>query len=110
MNSNAQTIKNYLAKQFHLPEEQIEEMLPTLLNTLKSHMNRLQDALANSSPLQIGKMGHTIKGAFLNLGLKECAEIAQNIEVSGKEGNDQADYQKMFDELCVYVDPILKDL
>lgn len=107
---NAQTIKDYLAKQFHLPEEQIDQMLPSLLQTLKTHMEHLYDALQECDPLQIGKMGHTIKGAFLNLGLEECAKIAYDMEVRGKQGDSHADYMKMYAELRLRVDPIVTEL
>lgn len=109
MMKNAQSIKEYLGKQFHLPEEQIEQMLPTLLATLRSHMANLQEALQDGNLLQIGKMGHTIKGAFLNLGLEECAKVAYEIEMKGKRGDDQTDYQQLYDQLKVQLDPLLAD-
>ena len=61
-------------------------MLPSFLATLEDHMGSLEKALAEDDPLLAGKAAHTIKGAFLNLGLGECAELARNIEEAGKSG------------------------
>lgn len=83
---SVQTIREYLAKQYHLPAEQVESMLPSFLATLESHMDSLENALSENDPLLAGKAAHTIKGAFLNLGLDECAELARIIEQAGKSG------------------------
>lgn len=83
---SVQTIREYLASQYHLPSEQIESMLPIFLDTLVDHMDRLEKALSEKDPLFAGKAAHTIKGAFLNLGLDECAELSRNIEEAGKSG------------------------
>jgi HPt (histidine-containing phosphotransfer) domain-containing protein len=67
--SSVETIKVHLAEQFSLSEEQVEMMLPSFLATLGTHMEKLETALAENNPVLLGKIGHTIKGAFLNLGL-----------------------------------------
>lgn len=101
-------IKKYLSDQFHLPVEQVEAMMPSFIATLGSHMETLEDALSGNDLTQIGKAGHTIKGAFLNLGLAECAMIARDIEESGKAGNSTADYRSKVDSLHRHLEPVLK--
>lgn len=104
----AEEIKKYLSKQFQLPLEQVETMMPSFISTLSSHMQTLEDALSNNDLMQIGKAGHTIKGAFLNLGLKECAEIAFDIEESGKAGKSGVDYRSKIDLLHQHLEPVFR--
>jgi HPt (histidine-containing phosphotransfer) domain-containing protein len=95
MNLYKEQIKDYLVNQFNLPPEQIETMLPGLITTLADHIDNLEVALEQGDLEQLGKAGHTIKGALLNLGIEECADIAYSIEMNGKTGNDDINYQQL---------------
>ena len=106
-NKSLLEIKRYLANQFNLPDEQIEDMLPSFVTTLITHMENLESALAGKDYALIGAAGHTIKGAFLNLGLQECAEIALVIEEKGKEGDATTNFGKLIAELRVLVAPVV---
>ena len=99
-------IKLYLFNQFSLSEEQVLEMLPSFITTLSGHMANLEKALANGNLEVLGKTGHTIKGAFLNLGLADCAEIALQIEHRGKEGDMSTDYSRLVADLRKKIDVI----
>ena len=88
-------IKDYLKKQFNLESQQIDSMIPGLINTLSNHMENMEKVLASGDLEQLGKAGHTMKGALLNLGLKECAEIAYDIELKGKAQDATADFEKL---------------
>ncbi len=105
---SAENIKKHLANQFHLPDEQIESMMPSFISTLGEHMETLEKALKNNDLIQLGKAGHTIKGAFLNLGLEECAEIALIIESAGKAGDSELNYRQKIDGLHQLLKPVLK--
>jgi HPt (histidine-containing phosphotransfer) domain-containing protein len=105
---NVDDIKKYLSDQFHLPLDQVEAMMPSFIATLDSHMENLEEALGDNDLNEIGKAGHTIKGAFLNLGLKECARIALDIEESGKAGNSGVDYRSKVDSLHRCLEPVFK--
>jgi histidine phosphotransfer protein HptB len=100
-------IKSYLFNQFSLSEEQVSEMLPSFLFTLSEHMTSLEKAFASGSLEVLGKSGHTIKGAFLNLGLADCAEIAQQIERRGKAGDRTTDYARLVADLRAKIDVII---
>lgn len=104
---SVQTIREYLAKQYNLPAEQIESMLPSFLSTLKDHMERLDKALMEQDSLLAGKAAHTIKGAFLNLGLTECAELARAIEQAGKSGKKVEDLTTNVEKLRLNLNRIL---
>ncbi len=101
------SIKAHLAEQFALPAEQIEMLMPSFIATLQSHMQNLQKALEADNPLAIGEIGHTIKGAFLNLGLDDCAAIALHLEQRGKAGDRLANYQQSFEKLRDALHPII---
>lgn len=99
-------IKNHLAEQFSLQNDQIEMMLPSFLATLNSHMQNLEEALEQNNPVLLGKAGHTIKGAFLNLGLGECATVALRIEERGKQGDLSVDYRSLVKDLRMRITPL----
>ena len=100
-------IMSHLASQFGLPTEQIDAMIPSFITTLGSHLQNLEDALAGGDLVLLGKMSHTIKGAFLNLGLDECASIALQIEKQGKAGDTSTNYRQLVDDLRNRVNPLL---
>lgn len=101
-----QEIKTYLAEQFNLPAEQIETLLPSFIATLETHMENLENALKENNPASLGALGHTIKGAFLNLGLNDCARIALHIEERGKAGDHTADYKALVEDLRLKINPV----
>lgn len=105
---NIQHIKTYLSEQFNLPDEQVEMLLPSFIATLGTHMQNLESALAENNPTTIGEVGHTIKGAFLNLGLQDCASIALQIEEGGKAGDHTTNYKKLVEELRLKIDHIIE--
>ncbi|WP_136798264.1 MULTISPECIES: Hpt domain-containing protein [Desulfosediminicola] len=92
-------IRNHLSGKFQLPREQIDQMLPEFVKTLGSHMEKLQQALAAGDLALLGSSAHTIKGAFLNLGLDDCVELAKEVEVQGKALNEDTDYAQLVEEL-----------
>lgn len=106
MQQNVQNIKSYLKEQFNLPDEQIELLMPSFLETLATHMQNLESALEEDNPALLGKLGHTIKGAFLNLGLDDCATIALKIEKSGKAGDMSINYKQLVGELRYIINPV----
>ncbi|MFH0781089.1 MAG: Hpt domain-containing protein [Pseudomonadota bacterium] len=107
-NQSLESIKHHLAEQFNLPMEQIDMLLPSFIATLGTHMGNLENALANNNQELLGKAGHTIKGAFLNLGLNDCAQIALIIEEKGRQGGSLADFKKLVDDLRFLVRPVLE--
>ena len=103
-----QHIKTYLAEQFNLPDEQIEMLLPSFIATLDIHMQNLENALEEKNLASIGEVGHTIKGAFLNLGLQDCASIALRIEERGKAGDHDTNFEQLVEDLRREISPVLE--
>ncbi len=100
-------IRSYLSRQFSLGEDQVSGMLPGFISTLSVHMTNLEKALVSGALEVLGKSGHRIKGAFLNLGLTDCAEIALQIERKCKEGDLSADYARLVADLRGKIDIII---
>ncbi len=75
-----QTIRNHLATAYLLTEEKIDTVLPAFLDTLLTHMQRLEKNLEEDDLEELAKSGHVLKGALLNLGLHGLAEMAHAIE------------------------------
>jgi HPt (histidine-containing phosphotransfer) domain-containing protein len=98
-NLKTDSIRRYIKRQYNLPDEQIESMIPLFLATLAQYLTTLDQACAAINPAELGQIGHTIKGALLNLGLHEAAEIALAIEQHGKAADGSADYQALAAEL-----------
>ena len=86
-------IEDFLHEKFHLPREQVREMVPSFLTALVSHMASLESALHAGDLQELGRAGHTIKGALLNLGLHDCVESALTIERGGKAKDGSIDYR-----------------
>lgn len=110
INPYREKIKQYLVEQFNLQPEQIETMLPGLIKTLAEHIDNLETALEMGDLEQLGKAGHTIKGALLNLGLEECADIAYAIEMGGKNGRDDVNYRDLVKSVRNTLDDYIKEL
>ncbi|WP_163336872.1 Hpt domain-containing protein [Desulfopila sp. IMCC35008] len=107
-NENIKKIELYLSSRFQLPPEQVAEMIPTFITTLKEHVVNLENALKSGSLVELGGSGHTIKGALLNLGLFESAEIALEIEKNGKAEDQGTDYQALVGKIKADLTPLFK--
>ena len=99
-------IKDHLRNRFHLPEEQIEEMIPVFMRTLAEHMTNLEGAIAGGELAEIGKAAHTIKGALLNLGLDGSAKVALDIETGGRAMDSSKDYGVLAAQIRAELKPL----
>jgi len=99
----------YLSERFNFPEEQVVVMLPEFMSTLSSHMQSLEEANKEKKLADLAKAGHTLKGAFLGLGLSECAEIAMNLEKSARSSDDSVDYSALVANLRLVVNDIVNE-
>lgn len=100
-------IHGYLCEKFHLPAEQVNEMMPSFIIALSSHMSKLDSALQSGDLEILGRAGHTMKGALLNLGLHDSVSIALEIEQKGKSQDESADYQALLESLRKNLDVLL---
>ncbi len=99
LSSIAEQVKHHVCEQFQLEEEKVEAMLPTFFTTLQEHVHELEEGLQANDPAAIGRVGHMLKGALLNLGLDDMAEIAHSLEMEGKAGRSDVDFSGLVWEL-----------
>ena len=90
--ANSRQVKDHLQEQFGLSAEQVEDLLPLFLKTLGAYLIDLETAVAAHDLPLLTRNAHTIKGALLNLGLKDSAEQARVIELLARTGNESTDY------------------
>lgn len=102
-------IKTYLGERFNLPEDQVVVMLPDFINTLSSHMEKLEESLEEDNLDSLAKASHTIKGALLSLGLSQCAEIALQIEQGARRADDSLNYSGCVANLRQIVNDIVNE-
>lgn len=88
-------VKCHIREHFQLEEDKVDAMMPAFLTTLQNHMQNLENALEVNDPVTLGRLGHAMKGALLNLGLDDMADIAHAIENEGKSENGDADFTGM---------------
>jgi len=92
-------LTTFLCDYYKLPAEKVADMLPTFLNVLQNHMINMEKSVEEGNIQTIGSAGHTLKGALMNLGLDDFAEIAQIIEREGKAGRSETDYSGLVEQL-----------
>ncbi len=103
-----QQMRSYLLEKFQLPDEQVDEMLPKFISMLVSHMNNIDKAVHEGDLIVIGKAAHTMKGALLNLGLHDCAEVARDLEEKGKSQDSSVDYPALAGNLRANLGELIK--
>ncbi len=92
-------VSAFLCDYYKLPEEKVADMLPTFLDVLQNHIINMEKTVKEGDIHTIGRVGHTLKGALMNLGLDDFAEIAKTIEKEGKAGRWGVDYSSLVDQL-----------
>lgn len=100
-------VSDHMCKQYQFSIDKVATMLPTFLNVLQNHMRDMESALAQGEVGAIAKVGHTLKGALLNLGLDDVAEIAKTIETEGMADNQDIDYSELVTQLQKQLEEIL---
>ncbi len=105
--ANREHIKAHLKKQFSLADEQIDSLLPSFIRTLAEYMDELEARFEAGNTEEVGRVAHTTKGALLNLGLHEQAELAKKIEHSARAGRELAEIEQELGNLSAALAPLL---
>ena len=80
----------YLKAELGMDDEQVVGILETLSDPLKATLQSVNDAYDDKNLKAIAETAHSLKGALLNLGLDELAELAKTIENSAATGKQIA--------------------
>jgi HPt (histidine-containing phosphotransfer) domain-containing protein len=67
------------AKKMGLQEEEYLEILDLFIKTTAHNLNQMRSAIQTGDVSKILQETHSLKGAALNLGLREICEIVENI-------------------------------
>ncbi len=100
-------ILGHVCKQYRLKEDQVIPMLQSFISVLQGHMGSLEAALATGDIVEIGRKGHALKGALLNLGLFDIAILAESIESAAKNGGRNVNYTELVGRIQVMLGSIL---
>jgi CheY-like chemotaxis protein/HPt (histidine-containing phosphotransfer) domain-containing protein len=76
----------HLKRELGMDDEQITDVLKTLSSPLKATLRSVDEAHQQQDLTAIAETAHSLKGALLNLGLDELAELAKTIEKSAATG------------------------
>jgi HPt (histidine-containing phosphotransfer) domain-containing protein len=104
---NREMIRTHIRRQFGLADEQIEELLPSFLDTLSGYIEELETAFAEDDREAVGRVSHTTKGALLNLGLHDQAGLAKDIELRTRAGENLMEVKPTFKSLKIGLDQLL---
>ncbi len=69
----------FQAKKMGLPEEEYLEILDLFIKTTANNLNQMRSAMQTGDISKILQETHSLKGAALNLGLREICEIVEKI-------------------------------
>ncbi len=92
-------IKQHIQTAYMLSAEKSEQLIPNFLLTLRKYALELEPIHARGDLQALGKTSHTVKGALLNLGLTELADVAYAIERNSKSENREYNYRETIQEL-----------
>ncbi len=84
-------------------------MLPDFKKTLRDHLTHLKEVHKQDNLANLAKAAHTIKGAFLNLGLRDCADLAMTIEDNANQGDRLTDYPALINSISSIVEEIVEE-
>ena len=79
-------VRRHLVAAYSLPPEKVELIISGAILAIKACLNDIDSALTTGDLKTLALKAHTLKGTLLNLGLPGIAEIAKQMEQSGKKG------------------------
>lgn len=88
-------IRAHLKEQFDFSSEQLDKIIPTIIQTLTGYLDELGKASECGSLEEIGRISHMLKGALLNSGFFESAELAREIETRARAGAERTDCKEL---------------
>ncbi|MFZ5798107.1 MAG: Hpt domain-containing protein [Desulfobulbaceae bacterium] len=92
-------IRAHLSTAYLLPEEKIDFVLPRFLQSLQNLVLELDRVAETESLESVSRSGHAIKGALLNLGLRDLATLAFALEENSRKGDFAGDCTSIIAEL-----------
>ena len=95
-----QQIRNHLSSAYQLSEEKINMIMPQFCESLQMMVANLEQLTATDNTSEaVSRAGHTLKGALLNLGLRDLAEKAVILEINSRARAREGDCIRIINEL-----------
>jgi histidine phosphotransfer protein HptB len=94
-----QIIRSHLRTAYLLPEEKIDHVLPRFLESLRGLIHDLEGVGETRCLESIGRSGHAVKGALLNLGLNDLAATALILEQGCRSSDPGLDFSRLIAQL-----------
>ncbi len=97
------------AEKMGLSEQELEEIVQLFIQVSQEDLAKLCSAIAARDAKQVFEVSHSIKGAAVNLGFEEIAEIAKSIELNARQDSlagvedGYANLKAKIDVLSAYV-------
>jgi hypothetical protein len=98
---------HHIATAFGTSKETTDLVVATYAGSLAEHLAALRAALGEKDFQQMTFHAHAVKGAFLNMGLKDLAHIAQEMESRAPLGDD-AGFGALVSSLAAALEPFLE--
>jgi len=94
-----QQIREHLSRSYLLSDEKIEAVMPRFLTTIELLMSELENLAVNGYSEALSRTGHAMKGALLNLGLPDLAQMAFSIEKYHQTNELERDCAELVEQL-----------
>jgi HPt (histidine-containing phosphotransfer) domain-containing protein len=100
------SLRNHFRSTYKLTQDQIDIMLEASVKSLTTSFAALYAALESDDREQLFRTAHSLKGLLLNMGEKQWAELARELELE-TNGKNKQDYLSMVTNLEYGVEDII---
>ena len=73
------------AEKMGLSEEELTEIVRLFIEVSQEDLTKLQSAIEHGNARETFEVSHSIKGAAVNLGFEDIAEVARGIELDARQ-------------------------
>jgi signal transduction histidine kinase/DNA-binding response OmpR family regulator len=88
-------VREHLTLVYKLNAEQVELMITTSAKSLAEHLDRAQQGVKENNFVMLREAAHAMKGNLLNLGLRDCSDIAATIEQSAQHDDSTSQQRRL---------------
>lgn len=103
---NLETLRAHFKLTYNLTDDQIDVMLEASAKSLTTSFSTLYTALETNDLEQVFRTAHSVKGLLLNLGEKEWAALARQLELAASKGEERG-YKSLVTQIYEGVGDIL---
>lgn len=86
-------------------DKDLEDLVPTYLETRKKELLKLKDLLNQNAAAEIAAIAHKLAGNAGGYGFQELTDIGRRLEAAGK-ASDKAQMVKEIDNISQYLEAI----